>query len=108
MKENYLDKKPVRKKEINWYLKDGRVALEIINKGFFNFIAQKLFKKPKISYIYLDETGTFLWPLLDGEKTVFELGKLLGQEFGEKAEPLYERLTKFLNILKSYKFIYFV
>ena len=65
--ENYLDRKPVRNKNVSWKQDDeNKVTLEIENTGFFNTIAQKVFKKPKVSYIHLDENGSFLWPLLDG------------------------------------------
>lgn len=104
--ENYLERKPVRNESISWKQDDeGKVTLEIDNTGFFNTIAQKLFKKPKVSYIHLDENGSFLWPLLDGEKTILDLGVLVKEHFGEKAEPLYERLCKYFSILESYKFI---
>ena len=72
----------------------------------WNRLFQKLLKKPKISYIHLDEMGSFIWPMLDGEKTVLEIGKAVEIEFGDKANPLYERLVKYFEILKSYNFIY--
>ena len=104
--ENFLEKKPSRAEHIKWSCdEEGNVTLEIENKGFFNTLAQKLLKKPRISYIHLDETGSFIWPLLDGEKDIICLGKLLEEKFGEKAKPLYERLAKFFKILESYGFI---
>lgn len=107
-KDNFLDKIPMRNPKIKFSVgDDGIVALEIENKGLFNRIAQKLFKKPKISYVHLDENGSFIWPLIDGERDVCELGKLVEEHFGEKANPLYERLTKYLSILQSYGFIAF-
>ncbi len=105
--ENYLDKKPIRREDISWTEKDGSVTLEIENKGVFNRIAQKLFKKPKVSYIHLDEMGSFIWPVIDGEKTIFELGKEVEERFGDDANPLYERLVKYFQILESYNFIKF-
>ena len=104
--ENYLERIPVRIDSIGWSTdSEGIVTLEIENKGIFNTIAQKLFKKPKISYVHLDEMGSFLWPYLDGEKTVFEFGELVSQKFGDNAEPLYPRLIKYFQILDSYNFI---
>lgn len=104
--QNYLEKIPVRTEGIEWSKDEkGVITLEIVNKGVFNFIAQKLFKRPKISYVHLDETGSFVWPHIDGEKDIFEIGKLVEAEFGEKANPLYERLAMFFRILESYKFI---
>ena len=104
--ENFLDNKPIRNENIGWSADDnGIVTLEIENKGVFNRIAQKLFKKPKISYVHLDEMGSFVWPVIDGEKDITELGKLVDEHFGEKAHPLYERLAKYFQILNSYGFI---
>ena len=106
--ENYLEKIPVRNENITWKQDDeNKVTLEIENTGFFNKIAQKFFKKPKVSFVHLDENGSFLWPLLDGEKSILELGVFVKEHFGEKAEPLYERLAKYFQILESYKFISF-
>ena len=106
--ENYLERKPLRKEGLSWKQDEkNNVTLEIENNGFFNTIAQKFFKKPKISYVHLDENGSFLWPLLDGEKTIIDLGVLVKEHFGEKAEPLYERLAKYFKILESYNFIEF-
>ena len=104
--ENFLDSKPVHNSEINWNTDDkGMVTLEIENKGVANRIAQKLLKKPKITYIHLDEMGSFIWPLIDGEKTITDISVFVTEHFGEKSEPLYERLAKFFQILESYKFI---
>ena len=102
IKENYLDRRPIRHPDINWSEdKEGLVTLEIENTGFFNRIAQKFFRKPKISYVHLDENGSFIWPLLDGEKTILDIGKLVEEKFGEAAHPLYERLAKFLKAIIS-------
>ena len=104
--ENYLERKPSRPEGISWSVDEkGIVTLDIENTGVFNRIAQKILKKPKVTHIHLDETGSFVWPLLDGEKTNIELGKDVEAEFGEKANPLYERLAKYFQILDSYHFI---
>ena len=104
--ENYLERIPLRSPYLEWKTdEDGKVTLEIENTGFFNRIAQKFFGKPRISYVHLDTTGSFLWPLIDGEKNIIELGVSVKEEFGDKAEPLYERLAKFFQILESYNFI---
>ena len=104
--ENFLLRIPLRKEGLNWSKdEEGNVTLEIENKGFFNRLFQKILKKPKITYIHLDEMGSFIWPLLDESRNIIELGKLVKEHFGDKAEPLYERLVKYLKILESYKFI---
>lgn len=104
--ENYLARIPIRRDTMKWSVEaDGKVTLEIENRGVFHWIAQKLFLKPKISYVHLDEMGSFIWSLLDGEKSIMDLGKEVKETFGEDAYPLYERLAKYFQILDSYGFI---
>lgn len=106
--ENYLVKTPSKNPEINWSAEEsGAVTLEIENKGVFNRIAQKLLKKPKFTYIHLEEIGSFVWPLIDGKTDILTLGEKVKEHFGEKADPLYPRLVKYFEILDSYKFITF-
>lgn len=105
-KENYLERIPFRNETIGWSTdEEGVVTLEIENKGFFKVLTQKLFKKPKISYVHLDEMGSFVWPIVDGEKSILQIGEEVEKKFGEKANPLYERLAKYFQILESYDFI---
>ena len=104
--ENFLDKVPHTREDIKYTQDDQNiVTLNIENKGVFNTIAQKLFKKPRISYIHLDEMGSFVWPLIDGEKNIYQIAEFVKEHFGEKAEPLYERIAKYFQILESYGFV---
>ena len=104
--ENYLERKPICKNGLNWSKDEsGNVTLEMENKGVANRIMQKLIKKPKTSYIHLDEMGSFVWPLMDGEKDILEIGKFVEEHFGEKANPLYERLSQYFKTLEKYNFI---
>ncbi len=104
--ENYLERRPIRPERIKWSVdQEGSVTLDIENTGFFNRVAQKLFKKPQVSHVHLDKPGSFVWPLIDGEKDIVALGVLVKERFGEEAEPLYERLAKYFQILESYSFV---
>ena len=105
LRENYLDNIPQKNEELRWKEEAGVVILEIENTGLFNHIAQKLFKKPKVSYVHLDELGSFIWKQIDGKKDVTAISELVEKEFGEKVHPLYERLSQYCNILNSYNFI---
>lgn len=105
--ENYLDKIPKISAKISWTEEDNIVTIAIENKGFFNKVAKRLFKKPKISYIHLDEFGSFVFKQIDGKKDITEIGALVKENFGDKAEPLYERLSKYISILNSYGFVIF-
>ena len=103
---NYLEKCPIISDCIVWNTDDnGIVTISIENKGIFNKVAQKLLKKPKVSYVHLDEFGSSVWQLIDGYKNIIEIGKLFEEKFGDKANPLYERLAKYFQILDSYGFI---
>lgn len=104
--ENYLERIPKRPDHMVWSEDEkGIVTLDIENKGVFNRLAQRFLHKPKVTHIHLDETGSFVWPILDGEKNIIELGEIVKEQFGEKAEPLYPRLVKFFQILESYHFL---
>lgn len=104
--DNYLERIPVRRDSIAWSSDEqGIVTLEIENKGFANRVAQKLLKKPKISYIHLDGMGSYIWPLIDGSSTIMRIAESVDEHFGEESHPLYERLAKFFQILDSYGFI---
>lgn len=85
--------------------KVGNIEIKVQNKGFFNKMAQVLAKRPKYSYIELDGFGSFVWRQIDGQRTVYEIGQLIKNEFGEKAEPLYERLSKFVQILHKNHYV---
>lgn len=103
---NYLECIPQKSENIGWSAdENGAVTLETENKGFFKFLTQKLLNKPKISYIHLDETGSFVWQMIDGEKEISEIAEAVGKQFGEKANPLYKRIAEFFRILESYGFV---
>ena len=108
IQRNYLEKVPVRAEDIRWSAdEEGIVTLEVENKGWANRLAQVFFNRPRVSFIHMDELGSFLWPLLDGEKNIIDLGVLVKERFGEKAEPLYERLARFFQTLDGCHFIRF-
>ena len=103
---NYLDFIPVRKEEFRWDQDDaGAVTIYVENKGPFNRLAQKILHKPKTSQIHLEETGSFIWPLIDGKRSVYDIGLLVKEEFGDAAEPLYPRLSKYMQMLINCGFI---
>ena len=108
-KENYLDFIPVVNGQNTWDRgEDGVVTIHMVNRGFYNALAQKLFHTPRVSHIKLDEYGSFLWMRIDGVKTVGQLALELKEAYGEKAEPLYDRLVKYMQILRNNRFILFV
>ncbi len=104
--KNYLDLIPERASGLAWTQDDeGIVVLEVENTGAFNRIAQKLFKRPKVTKVHMEQFGSFIWPMIDGKRTVTELADLLKERFGEETEPLYPRVAKYMQIMESYHFI---
>ena len=104
--ENYLDYIPVHNEKYRFETGENQeITIFVENRGVFNRIAQFLFKKPKVSQIHLDEMGNFIWPLMDGKRTVYDIAVIVKESFGEKAEPLYNRLVTYIRTLESYNFI---
>ena len=106
---NYLDLITEKSSSLKWHtdLKE-RVILEVENTGIMNKIAQNLFNKPRFTKVHLDANGSFIWPLIDGKRTVEDIAVLVKEQFGEAAEPLYPRIIKYFQIVESYHFIRFV
>ncbi len=104
--DNYMDYIPVRNPDFGWRVKEnGRVEVTVVNKGFYHRIAQIFFKKPRYSYIELDEYGSYLWQLLDGKTNVYALSEKMHKQFGKKAEPVVQRLVTFLKTLQVNHYI---
>ncbi len=108
-KKNFMDFIPICNPLYTWDAdKKGIVIVHVVNKGFYNWLAQKLFKKPRISHIKLDEYGSFVWQQMDGNRTIYEISILVKAQFGKDAEPVIDRLVKYFQILYQNKFIGYV
>ena len=108
-KKNFMDFIPVCNPAYTWDAdKKGNVTVHVVNKGFYNRIAQKVFKRPQVSHIALDKYGSFVWQQMDGKRNVYEISKLVSDRFGKEAEPIVERLVRYIQILYQNKFIGYV
>ena len=106
LKQNYLDLIPERNPEISYECdENGGIVIVIENKGVFNKIAQRVFKKPRMSRVHLDEQGSCIWRLIDGRRDVMEIAELLKERFGEAVEPLYPRIVRYMQIMDGYGFV---
>lgn len=106
-KDNYLEYIPVYNPHNTWDEKNEIVTIHMVHRGFYDKIAQKFFHTPRVSHIDLDAYGSFLWKQIDGEKTVGDLADIMKAQFGKDAEPLYDRLVKYMQILRNNRFILF-
>jgi hypothetical protein len=91
---------------------------EIDEKGFVTILIPKFKRKFANDFLTrtgksldvrmkLDEFGSETWLQLDGKQNVSAIGKKLVLKFGEKIEPVEERLTRFLTNLYLQGFISF-
>lgn len=94
-------------KHMDWEMKGRNVYLIFYHRRLVERLAGWLFKKPLVTDIKLDEVGSFLWKHIDGEKTIYELGENLKYQFGEKCEPVYNRLIMYLRYLNRMGWIAF-
>lgn len=103
---NYLDFIPSYREGLRWNVnEEGIVVLEIDNKGIYNRIAQKVFRKPKVSYISLDSYGTYVWQQIDGSRTVYEIAHAVEEHFEEAKDSHVERIVKYFRILVGNRFV---
>ncbi|MBQ6401996.1 MAG: PqqD family protein [Firmicutes bacterium] len=81
------------------------VILHVRRRGLGHTIAQKVFGKPEIGHIHLEPMGSFIWKQIDGRRSVYDIGLLLREEFGDEAEPLFERLAMYMKNLDAQGYI---
>ena len=105
--ENYLDYVPVISPKHTWSVEDGQVTVHMVHTGIYNKIAQKFFHRPRVSHIALEGQGNFVFQQIDGKRSVGDIALLVEQEFGEDP-ALYERLIRFMQILRNNGFVYFL
>jgi len=102
---NLLDLIPV--KTVEWEKNgDGTIFLKVpkVKSPFFQQVIAFLGKSPYYK-VQLDEFGSHVWENCNGEYRVEQIAENLRQKFGEKVEPVYERLGAFVKVLASQKFI---
>ena len=104
---NYMDLIFTRNQDRVWRQKeDGIIEIDMENKGFFNSIAQKFFKKPRISHISLDKYGSKLWLGIDGKNSVNDLLKIMEEVFPAEKDKMLNRIVQFLATLEVHAFIF--
>ena len=104
--KNYMDTVFVPSKEITFTRnEDKMIVVAVTNKGPFNWLAQKLYKSPRVSYITLDKYGTVLWNCLNGKNTVFDVVNEMIKAFPEEENNMLNRVITFFHTLQSVHYI---
>lgn len=105
-KDNFLDYVPKHNELFPFEKnKDGIIEIKMKNRGLIKKITQLILKKPKYTYVKLEGMGSFIWEQIDGKRTVYEIGQLLKEKYGDDAEPLYDRLCQYIKSLRTNQFI---
>lgn len=91
---------PIRNEEVEWEEEDGRVVL-IYPKNFTRFerFLHRHVGGPENIRRPLDDKGTFIWKMCDGDHNVHEICKDIYKEFKEDIEPVVRRVWGFLETL---------
>lgn len=93
--------RPVRNQE--WVESDGGTITLLVPKFRGKRIGSWLMKRLKNPYykIKLDEFGSFVWQLCNGERTVSRIAACLDEKFGAQVDPALPRLQLFLDKLQK-------
>ena len=104
---NYLELTPGR---LYNHVMEKYGKVSVLIPRFTNTIIVKfltpMLKSPFVKTKF-DEFGSQVWLEIDGKKKVLDILTSLKLKFGERIEPVEERLTKFLTQLYNYKFVSF-
>ena len=93
---------------IEYKVDENRIVtiLEKQDHKIQRFFRKLKFKIPLYKEIDFDEISSEVFLQIDGDKTVKEIGSNLEKKYGDKVNPLYERLLIFLNyIYRDCKYI---
>lgn len=98
--EVLLRSKPVRNPAVKWEKNEkGEVVLKVklapSKPGLFSGFV----KRPTERKYVLDEVGSYVWELLDGERTVGDVAELLAQRFKLHLREAQASLLAYLRIL---------
>lgn len=82
-------------------------VLEAQDKTIQKIFRKLGFKIPQYKKTQLDKYSSFVFLQIDGKQSIFDIATKMKEEFGEDAEPVYERLMLFLDYIeKTSKYIY--
>lgn len=103
--QNLFDLIPEQKNEFE-KTEDGIIWViqpKFKSKFMVKYVVPRL-KRPYFK-VKLDEFGSAVWEYIDGQRTIKQIGEKLHADFGEKVEPVYERLAVFFQSLQRLRFI---
>lgn len=100
-----LNMVPVRNQEVSETELDGglvKLAYPLAVKPWFGRLAEKVGmwdKRPMIKQIELDEMGTFVWRLIDGEHSVRRIAEEFVKEYEVQSREAELSVTAFIKTI---------
>jgi hypothetical protein len=82
-----------------WSEVEGRVVIERPKPKGAGRIGEKVRYWLAVRRVRLDDRGSLVWRLLDGEKSVADVARALREEFGDQVEPAEERAGQLIRML---------
>ena len=90
--KNFLEMVPKISPKIRTSKKDELITISYDRNTLVDKVFNFIFRKPATINIELDEMGTKVIELIDGEKNVHEICQFLEKEFGEKVSRLLSKV----------------
>lgn len=104
--DNLLEFVPMKNEKLEYVTLENEGQRIIIPRdGWADKLVRKFAKTPASFKLDLDPMGSFVMSSIDGQKTIGDIGKEVKAKFGDDAEPLYERLGTYIQILRNNNFI---
>jgi len=104
-RRNLLEIRPVR--NLEWETEQNGTVVLLVPKFKNRYLVQYVLphlKSPNFR-VRLDEYGSAVWKMLDGNTTVGDISEKLKGTYGEEFDPRYERIGKFIANLAYNKFL---
>lgn len=101
--DDFLGVFPV--KICEYEINNGLITVNFLNekKSFLDKLLKN--KGPRIVKIDLDEIGSFIYPLCNGNNSVDDIIKTSRKHFDESIEPAQERIPLFIKQLNENKLV---
>ena len=99
--------RPVRNSEIEWKTNEAGEAILTVprRRDRMARVISFWFKVPETRGVELDEVGTFVWSLCDGENTVESIVRKTSDQYRMNRREVEVSVTTFLQMLAERRFV---
>ena len=103
--KNLLALKPVR--NVEWESRENGLVVLCVPKFRHPLLRRWVLPRLRtpVLRVKLDDVGSFVWGLCNGENTVGMIAGKLREEFGERLDPESDRLALFFRMLEREHYV---